>query len=751
MPHVPPGRVLDGRYRLEGEIGAGALGVVYRATHEKLDKLVAVKVLHEHCGGSPLVRGRFEREAKALASLDHPNVVAVTDFGIDDDTPYLVMELLEGETLGDRLTRGALDQASAQALAEALLRALGFVHARGLVHRDVKPGNVFLQRSDHGERLKLLDFGLAKFTTNANEEADSTLTRDGAVVGTPAYMSPEQASGEGADARSDVYAAGVIVLQMLAGRLPFEGDAIDQLRSHLVAPVPKLAELCSSRSARPEFDAFCARAMAKVRHERFCDANEMLEALQAIPLPWFSGPGGARSPELGVATTWIATDPATLDAAGGRERSASGKLPTPPWAAEGRASATGASRAVPPADSDVVARRRRGSGWRALIALLLMAPGVVWLWKPEAVTGVVEITMRQVDSWLSQNVSHYPRFGRDAARAGAAQTKAARESAEPSAPAQADTAGAAAALSPGSAPAPELLPHAGSALAADTPPQPSPAQQPNAASGLTIDAPPEPRPAPLPAQQPNAGNGLAADAPPQPGPASAPAQQPNSNSGLVANAPPPSGAAVPAARPLDAFAVMDPWAQPPAAAPAPPALPESASEPRHTQPIESESDDIPALAHAPPKPRSPAKDPWRTTVPKELRALRSAIRAGGRGTDHSIAQLRRYNREHPSDPRGHLLLAGLYLNREWRADAIHQYTLAYQIDPSSRGAPEILSSLIAMIVRGVSVADAGRFLETAYRAEAIPAVDRALRARNLDARAKTRLTNLRTRLTARAR
>src|SRR5262249_24558099 len=161
------------RYRLEGEIGAGALGVVYRATHEKLVKLVAIKLLHEHCGGSPLVRGRFEREAKALASLDHPNVVAVTDFGIADDTPYLVMELLEGETLAERLKRGALDQTSAQTLAEALLRALGFVHARGLVHRDVKPGNVFLQRAAHGERLKLLDFGLAKFTANENDEVDA--------------------------------------------------------------------------------------------------------------------------------------------------------------------------------------------------------------------------------------------------------------------------------------------------------------------------------------------------------------------------------------------------------------------------------------------------------------------------------------------------------------------------------------------------------------------------------------------------
>jgi serine/threonine protein kinase len=191
---VSQARTLDGRYRLEGEIGSGGLGVVYRAEHEKLAKPVAIKLLHAHCGGDPVLRARFEREAKALAALDHPNIVRVTDYGVEGDTPYLVMELLEGQSLAERMALGALDEANAHELALPLLSALAYVHAAGLVHRDVKPGNVFLQRTKDGsERLKLLDFGLAKFTLGTLE--DASVTRSGAVLGTPAYMSPEQASG----------------------------------------------------------------------------------------------------------------------------------------------------------------------------------------------------------------------------------------------------------------------------------------------------------------------------------------------------------------------------------------------------------------------------------------------------------------------------------------------------------------------------------------------------------------------------
>jgi serine/threonine protein kinase len=185
------GRSLDERYVIEAEIGVGGLGSVYRATHTKLQRPVVVKLLHENGGVHALQSRRFEREAKALAGLEHPNIVAILDYGVSDNRPYLVMELLEGETLAQRLKRGPLPLKPALSVARQLLEALAFMHGAGLVHRDVKPSNVFLQRLQSGrERVKVLDFGLAKFTAPSLPGADPTLTRDGTIVGTPAYMSP---------------------------------------------------------------------------------------------------------------------------------------------------------------------------------------------------------------------------------------------------------------------------------------------------------------------------------------------------------------------------------------------------------------------------------------------------------------------------------------------------------------------------------------------------------------------------------
>jgi serine/threonine-protein kinase len=632
------GRTLDGRYRLETEIGAGGLGVVYRATHEKLDKPVAVKLLHAHCGENEVMRGRFEREARALASLDHPNIVAVTDYGIADDTPYLVMELLEGETLAERLAYGPLDQTSAETLAGSLLRALAFVHARGLVHRDVKPGNVFLQSMPDGsERLKVLDFGLAKLVSPFGDSRDATLTRAGTVVGTPAYMSPEQASGEAADARSDVYAAGVIILQMLAGRLPFTGDAIEQLRSHLIAPVPKLVQLCSSRLSHPEFDAFIERAMTKRREERFDNAGDMLAALEALPRPWFSGKGGADSPGLGTAKTLLAGDPVTLAMSG------------PPSGAVAQLENSGApertapnTRARTKPAKPAAKRKRRGGG----LFLLSFSAAALAL-----ATTAYRGRHPQKDLGLPATVS----------------LKALQDIAVESAKT----------LQGESQPAEHIKTLRGES-------------QP-AARARTAE-----------------------------------------RAGAVESANTTAEDEIPA----DSSATTEPLAE------------ESA---RHTQPIESEVDEMPVLANAPPKQRSAARNPWRLAVPKELRALRSAVQAGGRGSDHMIASLRRYNRQHPNDVRGHLLLAGLYLNRDWRADGIAQYSIAYDIDPSSRGAPEMLSNLVGMVAHGFAVNDAEKFIEHAYRTEAIAAIDRAMRARHDDARAVSRLTGLKARLTARPR
>jgi len=321
---------LEGRYRIEAEIGSGGLGAVYRAKHVSLGKPVAIKVLHAQWGANEVLRGRFEREAKALAALKHPNIVAITDFGIAGNTPYLVMELLAGEALAQRLARGPIEPAAASVLALTLLRALAFVHRRGLVHRDLKPANVFLQQSADGRQcLKLLDFGLAKFTAESTKGADPTLTRTGDIMGTPAYMAPEQIAAQPMDARTDVYQVAVILFQMLAGRLPFEGEPAEQLRGHLAEPPPRLADARSDKRGSPALDAVLQRALAKSAEARFADAGEMLVALEALPQPWTLAPAETQAPTpttplgntLAFAPTVVASAPDSVNPEAQAQRS----------------------------------------------------------------------------------------------------------------------------------------------------------------------------------------------------------------------------------------------------------------------------------------------------------------------------------------------------------------------------------------------------------------------------------------------
>lgn len=275
------GAELEGRYRIDAELGSGGVGSVYRATHLKLGRAVAIKVLRPEYGASTELVQRFQREAQALAALSHPNVVTVTDYGVVSDTPYLVMELLEGETLSERLKRGALDPSEAREIMRQLLTALAFVHESGLVHRDVKPGNVFLQRVP-GERVhvRLLDFGLAKFL--APSAGGRPITRAGQIFGTPSYMAPEQVAGQDADARADVYASGIILFEMLTGRAPFKGKTSEVMRLHLMEELPKLETVNPDRAATPELWTLLARATAKSRAERFASVSEFAAALDAL-------------------------------------------------------------------------------------------------------------------------------------------------------------------------------------------------------------------------------------------------------------------------------------------------------------------------------------------------------------------------------------------------------------------------------------------------------------------------------------
>ena len=264
--------LVDDRYELGDLLASGGMADVYAARDRVLDRQVALKRLKAHLD-DPVARARFEREARALAGFSHPNAVAVFDAGNDADGPYIVMELLAGPTLAQHLRdHGPLSFAAASAIADQILAALGAAHARGIVHRDVKPANVLFAADG---TVKLADFGIAKVMADAT--ADVTMT--GELVGTPKYVAPEQAVGGRATPQSDLYAVGVVLYEMVAGAAPFAGDTpAATLAAHQRAPVPDL------RTVRPDapaaFVAVVTRALAKDPAARFADADTMRAALR---------------------------------------------------------------------------------------------------------------------------------------------------------------------------------------------------------------------------------------------------------------------------------------------------------------------------------------------------------------------------------------------------------------------------------------------------------------------------------------
>jgi serine/threonine-protein kinase len=347
------GRTLNGRYEVQARLGAGGVGVVYQGRQVQLDRLVAIKVLQQSAAASPEWRRRFEREARVLSALAHPNVVSITDFGIDGDVPYLVMELLQGKTLADLMNEGPVSPARALDIVGQTLRGLAFAHRQGIVHRDLKPANIFLQAlPDHTDHVRLLDFGVAKFLDGASSPSMAeNLSRVGAVFGTPAYMSPEQAKAERVDTRTDIYAAGAILFQLLAGRLPYVADTPEGvMQAHVVEPVPSLAEvrpdLSIARLVQPVID----RAMAKKPAGRYPQALWMLSALEAI-----DGGSGAAAASAAIAPTLKNLPPV-------RSQRPAREPPT--------------LKDLPRAPRERGAREPRSHPWRTAIALVVLAAAV---------------------------------------------------------------------------------------------------------------------------------------------------------------------------------------------------------------------------------------------------------------------------------------------------------------------------------------------------------------------------------------
>lgn len=270
---------LADRYRLREVVGRGGMGEVWSATDLRLDRPVAVKLLNAQMASEASVRDRFEVEARSAARLSHPNVVLVYDSGEQDGTPFLVMELLPGRTLADELALGPVDPDRACRIGIEVLSALAASHEAGILHRDIKPGNVLLTA---GGTAKLGDFGIAKITEGMN------LTSAGMIVGTAAYLAPERLTGEAASARSDIYAVGVVLYEALSGSNPFHADSalglMRAVEAHDVAP------LCQMRPGlNPSLVATVERAMAKDPGRRFARASDMAAALQAPPGPPIPG------------------------------------------------------------------------------------------------------------------------------------------------------------------------------------------------------------------------------------------------------------------------------------------------------------------------------------------------------------------------------------------------------------------------------------------------------------------------------
>jgi serine/threonine protein kinase len=279
-----------GAYTVVEQVGGGGMGEIYRARDERLGRDVALKIVADHLRDDDDELLRFEREARTLALLSHPNILGIYDFGEAQGVRFAVTELLVGETLDERLRRGPLPWRTATAIAAALAHGLAAAHARGIVHRDLKPANVFLL-ADGG--VKILDFGLARLT-HGDLGTGIKLPKEGAFVGTKVYMSPEQVSGEPADARSDIFALGCVLYEMLSGRTPFARLGVAATMAAILHEKP--APLPTHRKAiPPALATVVAGCLAKDPQQRFQAALDVAFGLNFL----------ASAPKaLALATSW---------------------------------------------------------------------------------------------------------------------------------------------------------------------------------------------------------------------------------------------------------------------------------------------------------------------------------------------------------------------------------------------------------------------------------------------------------------
>ena len=363
---------IAGRYRLEGRLGFGGMSTVHVATDERLERRVAVKLLAEHLADDPTFVSRFQREAQAAARLVHPNIVQVFDSGQDESTGqyFIVMEYIEGSSCAEILRdQSWIEVDEAIAIIDQACEGLHYAHRHGVVHRDVKPGN--LLRAREGE-VKLADFGIAKATEQ------SSITQVGSVLGTAAYLAPEQARGEEAGPRADLYALGVVTYQLISGRLPYEASSLTELALKQQQETPAMLDTLVA-AVTPELADAVAIALAVDPADRYQTAREMGRALTdgEHGIAFSPRRPGARPPATD-ATRLLAGAPGPAHPRGEDSATAPAGAVKPrrPRPGPARAAAAPAQASARPTESRAVRRRSRGRLLFALLALLALAGAI---------------------------------------------------------------------------------------------------------------------------------------------------------------------------------------------------------------------------------------------------------------------------------------------------------------------------------------------------------------------------------------
>ncbi len=398
------GATLSDRYVIEDCVGEGGMGRVYRARHSKLDRLFALKVLYGDLAASAKMRSRFEREARTASKLEHPRLVSVVDFDITEGgLLYLAMSYVEGRELAMVIEDEApLESERIRRLIRQLCEGLAYAHDQGMVHRDFKGQNVLVSGTGANERVHILDFGLA-FMREGPES--HRMTTQGVVMGTPAYMSPEQAMNQPLDHRTDLFSLGVLLYEMLAGTLPFLGTPVEVARQNMAADPPPISRRVPGLVVDAALESIAFRLMEKLPQDRFQSAHEVIAALDALAASGAttrSMPMPALSPRNAVDTAGItqdihvvinALDPLGSGATQGMEQTAlvPPLVPAPPMARAGQGGAPGglkASPAVAPAKTGepkaVVTERlrpRRFASWALVIGVIVAALLALLVWR----------------------------------------------------------------------------------------------------------------------------------------------------------------------------------------------------------------------------------------------------------------------------------------------------------------------------------------------------------------------------------